>query len=95
MYEVTVSPWDSRTLASPILWTAVKNLYKKDCYKNEDRDKDIATTFQTSCSYFFKTELSCQNWSGHGLTGLTGSYGPAESECWWIYSANPPVKGGS
>ena len=36
MYEATVSPWDSQTLASPILWTAVKYVYKKDCYKNED-----------------------------------------------------------
>ena len=49
-----MSPWDSQTLASPILWTAVKNVYKKDCYKNKDWDKDIASTFQTPCSYFFK-----------------------------------------
>ena len=38
-----VSPWDSQTLASPILWTAVKYIYvcEKDGYKNEDWDKDI------------------------------------------------------
>ena len=47
----------------------------KDCYKNENGDKDIASTFQAPCSYFLKIMLSCRNWSGHGLTGLTGSYG--------------------
>ena len=36
MYEITVSPWDSETLASPIIWTAVKYIYKKDFNKNED-----------------------------------------------------------
>ena len=51
MYEVTVSPWDSQTLASPILWTAVKYVYKKDRYKSEDWDKVIASTFQTPWIY--------------------------------------------
>ena len=52
MYEITVRLWDSQMLANPLLWTAVKYVYKKDCYKNEDWDKDIASTFQTPCSYF-------------------------------------------
>ena len=54
MYEVKVSPRDSQTLASPILWTAVKYAYKKYYCKNEDWDKDVASIFQTPCSYFLK-----------------------------------------
>ena len=29
MYEVTVSPRDSQTLASPIIWTVVKSYIQK------------------------------------------------------------------
>ena len=42
---------------------------------NKEWGKGIANTFQFGvASYFLK--LSCQNYLGHGLTGLTCSYGP-------------------
>ena len=56
MYEVTVSPWDSQTLASPILWTAVKYVYIRKIITRMKIETKVyvASTFQTPCSYFFK-----------------------------------------
>ena len=51
--QVTVNPWVIQILAMFILWTAVKYLYKKDCYKYEDWDKGSYSTFQL----LFKIEL--------------------------------------
>ena len=70
--QVTVGPWVSQSLTRPIL-TAVKYIRK---IVTRTKIEQRYSTFQFIVTTFCK-RLSYQNWSGHSLTGLTSSYGPA------------------
>ena len=56
VYQVTIDPWVSQTLATPILWTAVKYIRK---IVTRTKIETNIKHFSVNISYFLK--LSCQN----------------------------------
>ena len=74
--QVTVSTWVVRSYEGPY-YELLLSMYKR--LLQEQRLRQRYSTFQFIITSL-KNEL--QNWSGHGLTGLTGSYSPVKFMCW-------------